>query len=342
MGKGRTYAQSGVSTYRESQFVKGLTAGIEKFPGIFAGYAYEYGKAIGISTDGVGSKIICYIKKGDVSGAAYDLLAMNVNDLAAEFIDPIFFVDYVALPKMDKKLAEQMNRGLREACEKAKVFIAGGETATLPDQIKEGTFDWAGTAVGLEDEKRHKEFIARRSDLTKGLSIVGIEGYDQERGGYTLQSNGLTLARELYELNIYDLNERVTDRTLIEELTSPSLIISELMHKLKNTEKVYFFAPITGGGYRNIARILPKKLDAEIEFDMRPNTIFQVIQEGRNVSDREMYRTFNMGHVMVLGTSRPGDLIKRVEHDGLRAREIGKLKEGKGKIIVNGIDIGRY
>jgi len=334
------YAEVGISFKGEGQFVKGLTSGIDKLAGIFAGYAYVGGKAIGISTDGVGSKIICYNKKGDVYGAAFDLLAMNVNDLAAEFIDPLFFVDYVALHKTDKKLAEQMNRGLRDACKKAGVFLAGGETASLPDQIKENTFDWAGTAVGIDYEEKHRELIARRGGLAEGLYLVGIEGYDGERDGYTIQSNGLTLARKLFDR--YEPGKKITNRTLIDELTSPSIILSDLMCELKNSEKVYFFAPITGGGYRNVARVLPKKLDAEIEFEKRENTIFDVIQREFDVSDKEMYTVFNMGHLMAIGTKHPGHVINEIQSTGLKAREIGELKKGEGKVVVNGINVGKY
>jgi len=336
---GNEYAKAGVDIKGESEFVKYLTSDIRQLPGIFAKYFYT-DKVIGISTDGVGSKILCYLMKGDVSDAAYDLLAMNLNDLAAEFIRPAAFTDYVALHKTDKKLAKQLGEGLKKAAEECGIHIAGGETASLPDQIKEDTFDWAGTAIGIEKKARHRRWIKRRKTLEKGLPVVGVEGYDKKRDGYTIQANGLSLARRLFEK--HDPDEKLTNRTLIEELTAPSLVLSPLMVDLTYKDLVYFFAPITGGGYTNMARVLPESINAEMEFKMKPNTIFQVIQNDFGVSDDEMYTVFNMGHVMAIGTDKPGDVIDVIRKEGLRAREIGELKEGSGEVIVNGRKIGRY
>jgi phosphoribosylformylglycinamidine cyclo-ligase len=334
------YAEAGVDIGREGDFVSALTSGLDQLPGVFAKYLYRDGKAIGMSTDGVGSKILCYLMKGDASGAAYDLAAMNFNDLAAEFIRPLLFVDYIAIPETDERLAEQLCRGLASITRESGVILSGGETASLPDQIKEGTFDWAGAVAGVEEESSHREWIAKRDALTRGLYVVGIEGYDPERQGYTIQSNGLTLARKL--LITHKPDDMVTSRTVIDELTAPSLVLSPLMVGLRDSGLVYFFAPITGGGYTNIARVLPDGLDAGIRFDMRPGTIFQVIQDEFEVSDEEMYKVFNMGHVMAIGTDRPGEVIDTVKKNGLRARGIGELRDGSGRVVVNGMDLGKY
>ncbi|NIQ17456.1 MAG: hypothetical protein GTN43_01405 [Candidatus Aenigmarchaeota archaeon] len=290
--------------------------------------------------DGVGSKILCYQEKDDVSDAAFDLVGANVHDVGAEFIEPLVILDDISFHKPDQKIAEQLGKGLSKVASKYDFKIGGGETASHPHQIKRGKFLWGGTALGTAGRGKHEERIKKRDNLRSGLYIVGIESYDSENKGYSVQANGFTLLRELAK--IHKLEEKVTNRTLLEELTAPSLIVSSLMTELTYRNLIHFFAPITGSGYRNIARVLPKNLNAELDFEVRDNTIFKVVQDSLKVSEKEMYKVLNMGHVITIGTDKPGHVISVAMERGLKAREIGEIKEGKGEVIVNGINVGRY
>jgi len=328
----KKYAKAGVDIKRDGEAVKSLLAGMKEkeLPGVFAKYHYVARKAIGISTDGVGSKLLCYQKLGNVSNAAYDLVAMNVNDLASEYIPPLLFVDYVSVNKSDQRMTRQLGEGLGRAAKEAQIILAGGELASLPDQIKEQTFDWAGAVVGIEDAERHGDLIQKRESLSSGLIVVGIKSSG-------IHSNGLTLARTL--LRKMDADTKVTQKTLLEELTAPTHIYSPSMIKLR--EICNFFVPITGGGYTNVNRILPKFLDAELQIDGVPQ-IFNLIQEKLEVSSEEMYEMFNMGYRMILGTEKAEQVIDEVTKEGKEAKIVGELQSGCGNTIVNGIVYKSY
>lgn len=337
---GEKYREAGVDIEAESGFVKKLISYIDpdlRTPGIFANYVYDRDEARGLSTDGVGNKLICYQEKGDVSDAGFDLLAAGVNDVASEFLEPFLFSNEIGLHKPDEKLAEEMGRGLSRAARESGVRLAGGETASYPNQIKEGRFLWGGTTYGRAKEKTHKERIEKRNNLRKGLYVVGIKGYNIKRRKYTLQSNGFALAMKLPEK--CEPKERTS---LIEDITVPSLILSPLMTELTYKNLVHFFAPITGSGYKNVTRVLPENLNAKIDFKINEKTIFDVIQKVLEVPEKEMYSVFNMGYVMTMGTDKPGEVIDIIIRRGFRGDEIGELKEGKGEVILNGINIGKY
>ena len=149
----KKYAESGVDIEKEQQTVKALIEIFDKethLPGIFAKYFYLENIAIGLTCDGVGSKILCYQKKGNFYGIAWDLVAMNVNDLASEFIRPQLLIDYLAFNKPSSKITKEIGKDLKKACEFTGIKLAGGEIASLPDQMKNGTFDWAAVAMGVE------------------------------------------------------------------------------------------------------------------------------------------------------------------------------------------------
>ena len=339
------YSDSGVDIGAEQSFVKAFkeTGGYKELPGVFAKYLYLGDLVYGFSTDGVGSKLLCYVMKGDLTDSAHDLEAMLCNDIAAEFIKPMVEVNYVAVNRMNEEQGRQMGSGRSRALAKYEIFDGGGESATLIDQIKEGTLDWAGFVWGLENASLHKEWIAKRDSIGKGIAIVGLEGYDPERNGYTYQSNGATALRRLLEKHALD--EKVTNRTLIEELTAPSMICSDLMVDLRDKGLVHFFVPVTGGGYTNIIRILHPGIKADIEFQIRENTIFEFAQQELGIEDSEMYRDFNRGHVILIGTDKPGDVIDFTGKTGRRAREIGQLdirKEDDPPLLVNGNQYSKY
>lgn len=334
---GSRYAQAGVDTEAEGRFVDALKtgAGLEDLPGIFAKFNYRNGQAIGISMDGVGSKLLAYLEDPQTLHlAGYDLGAMLLHDLAAEFIRPLLFADYVAVNRPDPEIGLQLGRGLRAVAEQTKaLYLAGGETASLPDQIREGTFDWAGTVVGTEPEEQHREWIAKREAINKDVTLIGVlgllEGVKPVRP-YTLQSNGLTLARQLPEG--YHPHLRV-----------PSVLATDFIMDVRDADAMHFVVPITGGGYTNIQRVLAgKELDAEVTFsrDGIP-PIFRIIQEELDVAQKEMFETFNMGNVLVIGTDQPGKVIDIAGHHPNIVREIGQLIPGKGDVIIHIDDEGR-
>ena len=328
----KKYAESGVNIKKEQKTVEAL---IEIFneksylPGIFAKYFYLRNTALGFSCDGVGSKILCYQKKGDFHGLAWDLVAMNANDLASEFIKPRFLIDYLAFNKPSPEIAKEIGKDLKKACKFAGIKLAGGETASLPDQIKNGTFDWAAVAIGSEKKSLHEILIKRRESLKPGYIILGIPSSG-------IHSNGLTLARKLYENKLIKPDEIIpgSEKTLIEELTTPTKIYSPLMEKIKDL--VEAFVHITGGGYRNLLRILPQGVFADLRISKKV-PIFELIKEKLKVPESEMFEVFNMGYGMVIVIKKENldELRERIEKGGEECDEIGILRKGRKKIVVN-------
>ena len=324
------YAESGVNIELEGKAIKSLVSELKTdLNGIFAKYDYKYGKALGFSSDGIGSKILCYQAMGDFSNIGYDLVAMNVNDLACEFIPPLYFVNCLSTNKPDPELSKELGKSLKRACELAKVIPAGGEFASLPDQIKEDTFDWIGFVFGMEDEDKHRTYIKKRNNLEPGLNILGIKSSG-------IHSNGLTLARKLYEDGIMDLDDEVpgSDKTLGEELTTPTKIYSPLMTKLR--DDVEFFTHITGGGFKNLLRVLPPNLYARLEIS-EVDPIFELIQEKLNVPEREMYSVFNMGIGLVVGVKKENKekVTSKIEKEKEICLDLGSLVKGERKVVIN-------
>jgi len=297
--------------------------------GIFAKYDYKYGKALGFSSDGIGSKILCYQAVRDFSKVGYDLVAMNVNDLACEFIPPLYFVNCLSTNKPDSELSRKLGKSLNKACEKAKVIPAGGEFASLPDQIKEDAFDWVGFVFGMEDEDKHRTYIKKRNNLESDLILLGIKSSG-------IHSNGLTLARRLYEDGIMNLYDEVpeSDKTLGEELTTPTKIYSPLMTELR--DDVEFFAHITGGGFKNLIRVLPSNLYAKLKIS-EVDPIFKLIQEKLNVPEVEMYSVFNMGIGLVVGVKKEDkeEVISKIEKENEICLDLGSLEKGERKVVIN-------
>ena len=324
------YAKSGVNIELEGNSIKSLVSELKtNLEGIFAKYDYKYGKALGFSSDGIGSKILCYQAVGDYSNIGYDLVAMNVNDLASEFIPPLYFTDCISTNKPDPKLSRELGKSLNKACEMAKVIPAGGEFASLPDQIKEYTFDWIGFVFGMEDEDKHRTYIKKRNNLEPDLILLGIKSSG-------IHSNGLTLARRLYEDGIMDLYDKVpeSDKTLGEELTTKTKIYSKLMTELR--DDVEFFAHITGGGFKNLIRVLPSNLYAKLKIS-EVSPIFKLIQEKLNVSDAEMYSVFNMGIGLVVGVKEENkeEVISKIEKENEICLDLGSLEKGERKVVIN-------
>jgi len=168
------YAETGVNIELEGKAIESLVSKLKTdLNGIFAKYDYKYGKALGFSSDGIGSKILCYQAMGDFSNIGYDLVAMNVNDLACEFIPPLYFVNCLSTNKPDPELSKELGKSLKRACELAKVIPAGGEFASLPDQIKEDTFDWVGFVFGMEDEDKHRAYIKKKKQFRTRFKCSG-------------------------------------------------------------------------------------------------------------------------------------------------------------------------
>ncbi|MDR0768116.1 MAG: phosphoribosylformylglycinamidine cyclo-ligase [Methanosarcinales archaeon] len=287
-----TYATSGVDIRQEEDTIKSLTKAMtfkrEGFGapltdiGHYAGLM-DFGEfAVAMATDGVGSKVLIANEMGKWDTIGIDCVAMNVNDLLAIGAEPIGFVDYLALEKHKPGLAEEIGIGLAKGAEISKMSIVGGETATLPDVIK--GFDLAGTCIGIVK----KEDVLTGEKIKVGDVIIGLKSSG-------VHSNGYSLVRQIIKESAYDYNDYCpydSKKTIGNELLIPTKIYMEVLDVIKHHE-VHGLAHITGSGLLKLKRIT--SLGFDFDDPIEPPEIFKFLQEQGNVSDLEMYKTFNMG-----------------------------------------------
>jgi phosphoribosylformylglycinamidine cyclo-ligase len=278
------------------------------------------------STDGVGTKIQVAILAGRHETVGYDLVAHCVNDILVQGAVPLFFLDYIALGRMDPERVEAIVSGFARGCAEFGCPLLGGETAEMPGTYAPGDYDLAGFIVGVvEKEKALTGARVREGDTLLGLPSAG------------LHTNGYTLARKvLFDILGHAVDTHLSElgSTVGEALLAPHRGYLSALEPLLERGKVRALAHVTGGGFPgNLPRVLPEGLGARLRrsaWEVPP--IFRLIQGGGKVSDEEMFRTFNMGIGMVVAVA-PEDLHE-VEHSLERRGEasfvIGSVVAGSG------------
>ncbi len=324
----RKYVRTDGDYNLEAAVLENLAAQLEQeeLPGIFAKHYSIGNKVIGVCTNHLGNKLACYQELRDVSGAGYDLVASNVNNLTAEYLRPLLFVNCLQMNTMDEATVAQFGEGVRKACKEAGIVVAHTDIVRLPHQIKDETFSCTGMTIGTEYREIHSMWIERRANIRAGRDIVGMTSD-------SICCDGIEFTRALYEK--MGRNETVSgsDRTLIEKLTMPTHLYGTLIPELRSL--VDFFAPVTTGGYANLDKVLPRNIDAVLTIpDVPP--IFQLIQDKLYMDEKMMYSTFNMGFGMLLGTKFPEAVIDKCRSNQVQAQIIGKLRTGNGNVLVNG------
>ncbi len=327
--EGLTYAQAGVDIDEEATTVHALVQAVSatrqgevqplELPGHFAGGVQLGDTALILCTDGVGSKVEVARALDRYDTVGIDCMAMNVNDAVCVGAEPVAFVDYLAVEAHDDTFASQIGKGLAEGARQANVAIVGGETATLPG-IVEG-FDIAGTCLATcpVDDLVTGQRVSP-GDVILGLPSSGIH------------SNGLTLARTAVEqagLSYTDTVPELNPIPVGQALLTPTRIYVRPILELLDQVDVHGLVHVTGGGVDNYTRV---REDVGVVLDglPEPPAVFQAIQRLGEVSDREMYRTFNMGigFAVILPEPRLQDALDVLGEHG--ATVIGRVVEGSG------------
>lgn len=256
-------------------------------------------KTVCMSADGCGTKLDMAIEHGYESQIGIDLVAMNVNDLIASGAKSDYFMDYLALGKMDKNLCNRIIDGIKRGCDIAGCELVGGETAEMKNTYILGKIDLAGFCIGHPVFQFDYKTIWQQKLFIYGLPSSGVH------------SNGYTLVREIYSLNSARADPQCPS---IDVLMKPTRIYTELyeLYECPGIEKHLFgVAHITGGGFDNIQRILPPLPTGEWKLDINIpyfSPLFQWIQRHSGLSTEQMMQTFNCGYGMVLiGTPELGD-----------------------------------
>jgi len=318
--EGMTYSEAGVDIADSEAATAALVGAIGGSSGDYAGLVDLGDRYLALATDGVGTKLLVAEALGDYSTIGIDCIAMNVNDLVAAGVDPVAFVDYLAVDAPDDATAEQVGQGLAAGAAEAGITLVGGETAILPDVVT--GLDLAGACAG----------IAEKGDLLPGEAEVGDALVGVPSSG--VHSNGLTLARKAVTKH-HDYTDPFPlddERTVGGVLLEPTRIYTDLLGPLRDCE-AHAAAHVTGGGWTNLTRMGEHRYAVTDSFDPQP--VFEFVQSEGNVDDEEMYRTFNMGTGFV-ATLAPEDAERFLEQVS-EARIIGRVEAGDGSVHVRGL-----
>jgi phosphoribosylformylglycinamidine cyclo-ligase len=308
-----------------STFRKEVIADIGSFGALFKLDSSKYKNPVIVSsTDGVGTKLKLAFMTGKHTTIGIDLVAMCVNDILTSGAEPLFFLDYFAAGKLSTKTASDVISGIAEGCKNSGCSLIGGETAEMPGIYSKGEYDLAGFAVGIVD--KHK--IIDGSGIKNGDIVIGLSSSG-------LHSNGYSLARKLFlDIKRYSVNKKIhgLDCTIGEELLKPTRIYVKSILSLLKTFKIKGMAHITGGGItENLPRIIPEGLGVIINKNSWPvNEIFNIIQTSGKISNKEMYKTFNMGigFMLVVNKADVPGVIRKLNSLGEKAFVIGYIEKG--------------
>jgi len=319
-------AKARIKALAQSTFSPAVLSEIGSFGGMFRPELAQYREPVLVaSTDGVGTKIKVAIAAGVHDTVGYDLVAHCVNDILVQGALPLFFLDYIALGRMDPEKVEQIVAGLARACAEFQCPLIGGETAEMPGTYAADDYDLAGFIVGVVERDKALPRGVREGDTLIGLPSAG------------LHTNGYSLARKLlFETLGHSVSTELAElgTTIGAALLAPHRSYLGALEPLLARDKLRALAHITGGGFAgNIPRVLPEGLGARLRRgSWQVPQLFRLIQRAGDVSDEEMARTFNMGIGMVAVVS-PSDLHD-VEHSLERRSEtsfvIGSVVRGSG------------
>ncbi len=276
--------------------IPGVVSGLGGFGGLFAPDLSGMTEPVFVSgTDGVGTKLRLAQLLGKHDTIGIDCVAMCVNDIICCGAKPLFFLDYIAIGKNQAEKVASIVSGVAEGCVQSGCALIGGETAEHPGVMAPEDYDIAGFAVGVVDKAK----IIDGSRVREGDALIGLTSSG-------IHSNGFSLVRKVFDIEHADLNapmEELEGKSLGQVLLAPTKIyVKALQALLEGGIDLHGASHITGGGFfENVPRMLPKGLGARIVPNAIPKQpIFDLIQKRGEVSDHDMYNTFNMGLGMVL------------------------------------------
>ncbi|MBQ4346893.1 MAG: phosphoribosylformylglycinamidine cyclo-ligase [Firmicutes bacterium] len=280
----------------KSTFGKEVLTDIGGFGGLYSIAGFSMEEPVLVSgTDGVGTKLKIAFLTGKHDTVGIDCVAMCVNDIICCGATPLFFLDYIACGKNIPERIAEIVSGVAEGCRQGGMALIGGETAEMPGFYPEDEYDMAGFAVGIVDRKN----IIDGSAIVPGDKLIGLPSSG-------LHSNGYSLARKIFEPSEKNINDIIPEvnKSIGEALLVPTKIYVKTISRLIKSAAVKGISNITGGGfYENIPRCFPKgkNLCAGIYGGSFPvPEIFKKMAALGNVSEKDMYNTFNMGIGMVL------------------------------------------
>ena len=341
--KSEAYAAAGVDItagYRSVELMKkhiartetpGVMGGLGGFGGLFAPDLTGMKKPILVSgTDGVGTKLKIAFRMDRHDTVGIDCVAMCVNDIICCGAKPLFFLDYIACGKNVPERIEQIVKGVCEGCVQAGAALIGGETAEMPGFYPEDEYDLAGYSTGIVDQDR----IIDNTRMEAGDAVLALPSSG-------VHSNGFSLVRKVFDIEHADLEApraELGGKSLGEALLTPTKIYVKPVLALLAQVDVKGISHITGGGfYENIPRSIPEGLGARIERKaVRVLPVFDLIAKAGNISERDMFNTYNMGVGMsiVVPAAQKELALEILRAAGEDAYEIGTIVASERKLEI--------
>jgi phosphoribosylformylglycinamidine cyclo-ligase len=339
---GYTYKDSGVDidagneavrlmrSHVSTTFRPEVLTDIGGFGGLFALDGKKYREPVLVSgTDGVGTKLKVAFMMNKHDTVGQDAVAMCVNDIIVQGAEPLFFLDYLAVGRLQPEKVAEIVGGIAGGCRLAGCALIGGETAEMPGFYPEGEYDLAGFGVGVVERSR----IVNGQNVEPGDILVGLPSSG-------LHSNGFSLARKLF----FDEADWTVTRfipelgkTLGEELLTPTRIYVRTVLELLDQLTVRGMAHITGGGLpENVPRCLPAGMGAVIyKSAWSAPPVFSLLQDLGDVPEGEMFRTFNMGigFVLVVPAGEADQAMATLRRCGESPVIMGEIVPGSGVIV---------
>ena len=341
--RSESYAAAGVDItagYRAVELMKshiartmtsGVCSDVGGFGGLFELDTTGIEKPVLVSgTDGVGTKLKLAFLMDKHDTVGIDCVAMCVNDIICCGAKPLFFLDYIACGKNIPERIASIVSGVAEGCVQSGAALIGGETAEMPGFYPVDEYDLAGFSVGVVDKSK----ILDPSTMKTGDVVIALPSSG-------VHSNGFSLVRKVFDVENSDIKsprEELGGKSIGETLLTPTKIYVKPVLALLEQVNVKGISHITGGGfYENIPRSIPDGLGAVIERKaVRVLPIFDLIAKEGNISERDMFNTFNMGVGMSIVVARE-DAEKAVEilkANGEDAYVIGKIENSEDKITI--------
>ena len=318
-------AKQRIRHHASRTFTPSVLGGIGGFGGLFAMDGKKWKDPVLVSSaDGVGTKLKIAIATGVHSTVGADLVNHCVNDILVQGAEPLFFLDYLAMGKLDANVVEQLVEGMSRSCRKVGCALIGGETAEMPGFYQPGEYDLAGFIVGVVERKR----LLTGKNVKPGDTLMALPSAG-------LHTNGYSLARKL----VFEVAKLSPDAYVAEisgkigaELLKPHLCYAPALKNILARGWVSALAHITGGGIPgNLPRVLPSGIRAEIDLSSWPvPPIFKYLAKIGDIGTEDLLQSFNLGVGMILIV--PPAHVKSVEADLKRRREkffrIGRIDRG--------------
>lgn len=314
-----------------------VMADLGGFGGLFGLNKDKYEEPVLVSgTDGVGTKLKLAFAMDKHDTIGIDAVAMCVNDIIVSGAEPLFFLDYLACGKVVPEKIEAIVAGISEGCVQSGCALIGGETAEMPGMYTEEEYDIAGFTVGIVDRKK----MIDGSTIAPGDAVLGFASSG-------IHSNGFSLVRKLLlEQAGYSLQDELAElggAKLGNVLLEPTKIYVKSALKLIEQVNVKGMAHITGGGFiENIPRVLPEGVNVDVEYGTWPILpIFELMQQKGNISNRDMFTTFNMGIglVVIVPAEQADEALRLANELGEQAYRIGTVTEGDRIVTFTGAEV---